>query len=129
MSETRSPEPTRAERKAESYAEIARGYGLEAEVQVTHEPASYYSSGEVMFPASVVAWVRIAEPFVLGENLNYGWRSYLAGQGRPATTRGIVGWSYEPLRKPSTRRLRNERTFANRLHVYSYRLRIKREGE
>ena len=106
--------------KAYAYARAAQGCGYSVEVEVKVEPAEYYSSGEIMWPSSVIVWLTAKDEYlgVMGDRFLAGWRSYRPGQGRNATTRFITG-SRMGLGK--TKEFKNERDFAIWLTMDSYR--------
>jgi hypothetical protein len=106
--------------KAYAYARAAQGCGHSVKVEVKVEPAEYYSSGEIMWPSSVLVWLTTKDEYLgmLGDRFMAGWRSYRPGQGRSATTRFIAG-SRMGLGK--TKDFRNERDFAIWLTMDSYR--------
>lgn len=107
--------------KAYAYARAAQGCGFSVEVKVETCPAVYYSSGEVMMPASVIVWLTAKDEYLRlwGDTFTGGWKSYCPGQGRNATTRFVGGWRQRTLAE--MKRFKNERDFATYLTMDSYR--------
>jgi hypothetical protein len=113
---------TKAERKANAYADQAREYGLTAEITVNHEDATLYSDGSIMLPASTIAWLVIRETDlgIFGTELTAGWRSVDAGQtGHRASTRYVAGYKTATFIK--TRKLPSEKRFASWLSIFAYK--------
>ena len=121
MGQKRQDEMPLAVAKAYAYAREAQRYGYSATVKIETSPTEYYSDGDVMFPASVVAWVQIHDEWLgsLGDTLCGGWRSVRPGQGRNATTRFIAGWKFGL--GSSKKDFANEREFGVYVSMDSYR--------
>lgn len=98
-----------------------QGLGYSVEVKVEVNPAHHYTSGEVMLPASVTAWLTARDDYmgVWGDTFTGGWTSRQPGQGRNATTRFIGGWRQRTLAE--MKRFGSERQFVLYMTMDSYR--------
>lgn len=122
MGRKRDDEKPLAIVRAEAYAREARKYGLKAEVRIERSEASYYrSTGEVMTPERLYAWVTVRDEWlgVFGDYLSAGWTSVRPTPGFSATTRFLGGHVSRTLLK--TKKL-SERGMASELANYRYRL-------
>lgn len=121
MGQKRLDERPLAVARAYAYAREMEGYGYSVEVRVEVRPESFYGDGEIMLPATVMAWVTAKDEYmgVWGDSFSAGWRSSKPTKGFSATTRFVGGTRYRTL-GPS-KRYASEREFGYATSVDSYR--------